>query len=138
VPAGVSTGSIAVNGTTRTYVLSVPAGGGGTPRPLVFAFHGAGGDGAGIRGYLGLEAPSQGKAIFVYPDGLSDGSRTGWPDTNGRDIAFFDALLAKLEAEACVDSARVFGTGFSYGGYMSNTLGCKRAGVVRGRVWLSS
>jgi poly(3-hydroxybutyrate) depolymerase len=131
VPAGVTAGSIVVNGTTRTFTLAVPAGDARTARPLVFVFHGAGGDGAGIRGYLKLEAAAAGQAIFVYPDGLADGGSTGWPDTGGRDVAFFDALLAKLRAEACVDERSVFGTGFSYGGYMSNTLGCKRAGVVR-------
>jgi poly(3-hydroxybutyrate) depolymerase len=129
--AGATNGSIEVNGVTRTYVLVVPSGSPRSPRPLVFGFHGLGGGGAGIRGYLGLESPAGGAAIFVYPDALSDGGRTGWDDVGGRDLAFFDALAAKVQAEACVDARRIFVTGFSHGGYWSNTLGCKRSSLLR-------
>jgi poly(3-hydroxybutyrate) depolymerase len=129
--AGATNGSFQVDGVSRTYVLVVPSGSPATPRPLVFGFHGLTGTGAGIRGYLGLEAPADNAAIFVYPDALSNGTRTGWDDIGGRDMAFFDALLAKIQAEACVDTNRIFVTGFSHGGYWSNTLGCKRSAVVR-------
>jgi len=126
-------GSVTVAGTERTYHLATPAGDPRTARALVLVFHGAGGDGDGIRSYVGkpMEAAAQDEAVFVYPDGLSDGGGTGWPDSGGRDVAFVDALLAALAGQLCYDPARVFATGFSYGGYMSNTLGCARAGVVR-------
>jgi poly(3-hydroxybutyrate) depolymerase len=125
--AGVSSGSIDVAGVTRTYVVSIPSVQPGKAHPLVFTFHGAGDTGDNFRKWSGFESANAGRAIMVYPDGLDN----VWPNTNGRDVAFFDALLARLQQTACVDSARVFGTGFSYGGYMSNTLGCARAGVVR-------
>jgi poly(3-hydroxybutyrate) depolymerase len=128
---GVTNGSIVVGGVRRTFVLVVPTAAAGQPLPIYFVFHGAGGSGAGYRGWMRFEANATGPGIFVYPDGLSDGGSTGWPNTNGRDVAFFDALLAHVKVRACVDEGRVFVTGFSYGGYMSNTLGCTRAGVVR-------
>ena len=132
---GVTKGSIDVGGVTRTYVLSVPAQERDRPVPVVFAFHGMGSNGNDFRNWLAwlkLEDSAAGPTIFVYPDGLADGSgSTGWPDTGGRDVALFDALLARIEAGACVDAGRVFVMGFSYGGFMSNTLGCRRAGVVR-------
>lgn len=134
---GVTNGTIDVAGRTRTYVQVVPEGAATIARALVFGFHWLGGDGAGIRGYLGLEAPAGGAAIFVYPDGLETDGRTGWPNTDDQDIAFFDALLAKISSEACVDMNRVFAAGFSAGGGMSNTVGCERAGVVRGIAPLS-
>ena len=126
-------GSLTVAGTDRTYHLATPAGDPRKSRALVLVFHGAGGDGDGIRSYVGkpMESAAADEAVFVYPDGLSDSGATGWPDTDGRDVAFVDALLAKLAGQLCYDPARVFATGFSYGGYMSNTLGCARAGVVR-------
>ena len=132
-PGGPVNGSLSVAGTTRTYQVFVPTGDAHAPRVLVFVFHGSGGSGANIRGYVGrpMETAAAGDAVFVYPDGLPDGGGTGWPNTGGRDVAFFDALLARLSAETCLDQARVFVTGFSYGGYMSNTVGCARAGVVR-------
>lgn len=129
---GVTNGSLDVAGVRRTFVLVLPAADGGQALPVYFVFHGAGGSGAGYRSWMRFESQAAGPAVFVYPDGLpDDGGRTGWPNTGGRDVAFFDALLARVKARACVDERRVFATGFSYGGYMSNTVGCARAGVVR-------
>lgn len=131
---GVTNGRIQVGGVGRTFVLAVPPSAAG-PLPVVFAFHGMGSNGKDYRDWqvwMKLESSAAGPTIFVYPDALPDSDgQTGWGDTDGRDVAFFDALLAKLEAEACVNRSRVFVTGFSYGGFMSNNLGCKRAGVVR-------
>ncbi len=130
---GVTNGSITVDGVRRTYVLAVPAATPAAPLPVYFVFHGAGGSGANYRSWMRFEQNARSAAVFVYPDGLPDDEgRTGWPDTGGRDIAFFDALLARIQATTCTDPSRVFVTGFSYGGYMSNTVGCKRAAVVRG------
>ena len=128
---GVTNGSLDVAGVRRTFVLVVPSAAPSQPMPVYFVFHGAGGSGAQYRSWMRFESEATGPAVFVYPDGLADGGRTGWPNTNGRDVAFFDALLAHVQARACTDPRRVFATGFSYGGYMSNTLGCARAGVVR-------
>jgi poly(3-hydroxybutyrate) depolymerase len=129
---GVTSGSIQVGGLTRTYVLSVPAAASGE-LPVVFAFHGMGDNGRNFRGWFpGFEGSAKGPTIFVYPDALiASSGQSEWDDAGGRDVAFFDALLARIEGAACVDSARVFVTGFSYGAFMSNKLGCKRAGVVR-------
>lgn len=129
---GVTNGNIDVAGVRRTFVLVVPSAAPSQPLPVYFVFHGAGGSGEQYRRWMGFESQATGPAVFVYPDGLPDaGGRTGWPNTGGRDVAFFDALLAHVQARACTDPRRVFATGFSYGGYMSNTLGCARAGVVR-------
>lgn len=130
-PGAPIAGSVAVNGAVRTYQLAVPAGDAHVARALVLVFHGKGSDGLGIRNYVGkaMESAAQGKAVFVYPDGVDDGP--GWPNQDGKDVAFVDALLARLATEVCYDRHRVFATGFSYGGYMSNTLGCARGGTIR-------
>ncbi|HYD42843.1 MAG TPA: prolyl oligopeptidase family serine peptidase [Anaeromyxobacter sp.] len=128
---GVTSGSVDVAGVRRTFVLVLPTADAGQALPVYFVFHGAGGSGAYYRSWMQFERRATRPGIFVYPDGLADGGTTGWPNTGGRDVAFFDALLAHVKARACVDERRVFATGFSYGGYMSNTLGCARAGVVR-------
>ncbi len=130
--AGVTNGSLDVAGVRRTFVLVLPTAEAGEPLPVYFVFHGAGGTGQEFRNWMRFESNATRPGIFVYPDGLADsGGSTGWPNTGGRDVAFFDALLAHVKTRACVDEQRVFATGFSYGGYMSNTLGCARAGVVR-------
>jgi poly(3-hydroxybutyrate) depolymerase len=126
--------SIDVGGSARTFVLSVPESyAPPTPLDLVFAWHGLGGSGAGARGYFGLEQQAGGAAIFVYPDGLVvDAGDTGWNlELTGPDIALYDALRASIEADYCIERSRVFSTGHSFGGYMTNTLGCARGGELR-------
>ena len=133
---GMQTGqTLSVGSLTRGYVLSVPKT--YTPEtawPLIFAWHGMGGNGNLARQYFGLEAATQGGAILVYPDGLpvNDAGSAGWDLTGtGMDMAFFDALLDFVSDAYCVDRNRVFATGHSYGGMMTNALGCYRGDVLR-------
>jgi len=140
---GVSNGTIKVGTLDRTYVLAVPAGYAPTSAmPLVFAWHGRTGSGAGFRSGGdsyggGVEKASAGKAIFVYPNGLpvtSDPKDTGWVDRDpkGRDFQLFDALLVDLASRFCIDQKRIFSFGHSFGGYMSNALACHRPTALRG------
>ena len=134
--AGVSNLEIAVGGAMRKYVLSIPTGyDPSKPYLLAFGWHGRTGNGALFKLYSGVEKASANKAIFVYPDGLpvtSDPKDTGWELTEkGRDIALYDALLKELTSTLCVDSKRVVSFGHSFGGYMSNTVGCFRSSVTR-------
>jgi poly(3-hydroxybutyrate) depolymerase len=126
--------SITVGGQTRTYALTVPKNyTPSTPLPVVFAWHGMGGSGSVARSYFHLDSAIANRAIVVYPDGLSvnDGS-TGWDlNATGIDIAFFDALLAFVSDNYCIDRTRLFTTGHSYGGFFTNVLGCYRGDVLR-------
>jgi poly(3-hydroxybutyrate) depolymerase len=106
----------------------------------VFAFHGRTGTAEQIAtgfggGYYGLEQRIGDSTILVSPQGLgtdSDPADTGWPNTGGRDIAFVRAMLDTLTSSYCVDGTRIFSTGMSYGGIMSNTIGCEMPDVFRG------
>jgi polyhydroxybutyrate depolymerase len=136
-PTGVLRKTLMVDGKARSYLLSVPASyRPGSALPLVFAWHGLGGSAMFFRAAHGLEAPVQGGALFVYPDALplpSFGNATGWDlRPEGPDLRFFDLMTAEVTAGYCVDKARVFSTGHSFGGYMTNTLGCLRGEVLRG------
>jgi poly(3-hydroxybutyrate) depolymerase len=97
---------------------------------LIFAWHGRGGDAMGARGYFGFGAVVGDDALVLYPDGLpvsSDPDDTGWELTaGGRDVALFDAIVADIAARYCV--GRVYSTGHSFGGYMSNSVACYRGG----------
>ena len=126
--------SMTVGGIERNYIVSLPdAYDPQNAYPIIFGFHGLGGSAEGASGnwYLGLEVPGGTPTIFVYPDGIDDGDGAGWPNTGGRDVEFFDALLAQLKSTYCVDAERVFSTGHSYGGMMSFTLGCQRPDDLR-------
>jgi poly(3-hydroxybutyrate) depolymerase len=116
--------TIQVDGKSRSYVLFVPNG--YDPKksiPLIFAWHGSGGDGEEVRRYFRLEAATGDGAIIIYPDGLNG----AWDlAAEGVDVKFFDAMLASMSKDYCVDPARVFTTGYSFGGMMSHSLACSR------------
>ncbi|MBX3203889.1 MAG: hypothetical protein KF764_02410 [Labilithrix sp.] len=125
---------VTVKNNLRTYHAIIPdAHDGTTPLPLVFMFHGSGGDGAGLRGVYNLELEARGQAIFVYPN--ADDATGTWDlerdaDSN-IDILLFDAILEALSVSHCVDRKRVFATGYSAGGYFANQLACRRGSVLR-------
>jgi polyhydroxybutyrate depolymerase len=128
--------SIDVSGMTREYILSVPSNyNPNTAYRLIFAWHPWGGSaqqvaGNGNSGYYGLKGTSNNQAILVSPEGLDFGGMgLGWGNTNGQDIAFLRAMLDRFKADMCIDESRIFSTGFSFGGMMSNAVGC--AGLAR-------
>jgi poly(3-hydroxybutyrate) depolymerase len=128
--------SIDVSGMTREYILSVPSNyDANHPYLLIFAWHPWGGSamqvaGTGNSGYYGLKGTSMNQAILVSPEGLDfNGQGLGWGNTNGQDIAFLNAMLAQFKSTMCIDQNRIFSTGFSFGGMMSNAVGC--SGLAR-------
>jgi poly(3-hydroxybutyrate) depolymerase len=136
IEAGMYGLSIMNAGVSRNYWVSIPEGYDPmTKYPLVFAWHGQGGNGSLASQYYGIEEASADAAIFLYPDGLPQalvGGDTGWDlSAGGDDMRLFDNLLDELSEGACVDLERVFSTGHSFGGYMSNALACFRADKVR-------
>jgi poly(3-hydroxybutyrate) depolymerase len=59
------------------------------------------------------------------PNGL------GWLNDNGADIAFIGAMVEWAKENLCIDQSRIFATGFSYGGMISNLIGCQMSDVFR-------
>jgi poly(3-hydroxybutyrate) depolymerase len=121
---------INVDGTDREYILSMPENyDPQNPYKLIFGFHWRGANAIDIENnnFYGLRNIANDTAIFVSPDSFGD----GWTNTNGEDIAFTLELVNYLKAEACVDEARVFSLGFSYGGMMSFAVGCALGDIFR-------
>lgn len=58
--------------------------------------------------------------IFVAPRGDTDGMP--WRTSDNKDHIFFDELLTLLEENYCIDTSRVFVTGFSFGSMVTNSL----------------
>jgi polyhydroxybutyrate depolymerase len=125
--------TIDIASTPRDYILELPDDYDSThPYRLIFGWHPRGGSAEQVAngfggGFYGLERLAEGSAIFVSPEGIDQ----GWANTGGRDIAFLDAMLNRLEGELCIDQSRIFSTGFSYGGMMSLAVGCARGDVFR-------
>lgn len=132
-----------VDGVRREALVYVPPSAKSAATPVVFAFHGHGGTmghAARTFGYHTLWP----EALVVYPQGLPTpgrltdpaGKKAGWQsrigDQGDRDLKFFDALLAALQADYRVDEKRRYATGHSNGGSFTYLLWAARGGPVCG------
>ncbi len=123
-----------VAGATREVLVAVPIDyDPNVAYPLVFGFHGRGGDREQLRRYMNVEEPADGQAIVIYPQGLLvDETDTGWDlGADSADLLLVDALIEQYTQELCIDEDRLFATGHSFGGCMSNSVGCYRGEVFR-------
>ena len=124
-----------IGGWNRSYALYVPRdlkpG-----APLLFMFHGGGGDGPLARESTGREYDMLADRfgfVVVYPDGIGK-SWTGCrkeqnrTSTRGKvdDIGFVEAIIAQEVATHGIDRSRVFATGHSMGGQFSYRLALER------------
>jgi poly(3-hydroxybutyrate) depolymerase len=126
--------TIMVGAMARKYILRLPATyDGKKPWPVIFAFHGAGGqDATTFDTKFGFRAANGDKAVLVFGEALPrpQGGRSWMIDT-AANMAYMDAVIAWLKENVCIDSSRLFATGQSSGGYFSQTLGCQRGHVMR-------
>lgn len=131
--------TIQSGGMDREYILRVPDDyDSENSYRLIIAFHwlngnanqvAEGGNGGSTDDpYYGLWDLAEGSTIFAAPEGLE----AGWANTGDRDIDLTDAILEEIQNDLCIDTSRIFATGFSYGAGMSYALACARADVFRG------
>ena len=115
---------------TRTVRIDIPKSyDKNKPYKLIFGMQCMGGWAGGVQdeGYYGLKPLDKNEtAIFVAPEG--NGNQAPWAQD---DYILFDELLAMLEDSFCIDSSRVFSTGFSYGSMFSNGLSWNHQDVLR-------
>jgi len=147
-----------VDGEKREALVVAPVSTAAVKRPLVFAFHGHGGNmnGAAQSMHIHVVWP---QAIVVYPQGLihrptpgdPQGNRPGWQveanqsagNVGNKDLDFFDAMVATMKQKYIIDDRRVYTTGFSNGGIFSYLLWAERSkviaaiGEVAGALWNS-
>lgn len=129
-----------IDGVTREALVYAPPTAKTAPSPVVFAFHGHGGNinrAATAFGYQKLWP----EAVVVYMQGLNtpgaltdpEGKKPGWQkapgEQNDRDLKFFDAVLETLKKEYRVDEHRIYATGHSNGGGFTYVLWAARGDV---------
>jgi len=124
--------SVNVDGKSRTFIMHVPSAYKGTdPVPLVVDYHPIGGSGSGELS----SSPYKGKTdpegvITLYPDGTAKpgGMGNGWNVgpccSNDDDVKFSREMIKAVEEKVCINKQRVYATGFSMGGGMSNHVAC--------------
>ena len=117
--------SILYEGLWRNYRLFLPNGFNvNTQRPLVFNLHGYGSNALEQEIYSGFDAIADSADVIVcYPNGINN----SWNafDRIPDDVGFIDSLITLLHNEYNVNLNRIYSTGMSNGGFMSNYLACE-------------
>ncbi|HFB54292.1 MAG TPA: hypothetical protein ENJ46_00090 [Hellea balneolensis] len=123
----------------RSYDLIVPPKKFDGPRPTVFVLHGGGGTGAQIRKHFDFTSrAAKDGVVLVYPDALkkhwNDG-RTGErkpPKTpKPDDVAFLTSIADRLIEDGVSAPNKIYITGVSNGGMMTQRLLCDASGVFQ-------
>ena len=118
---------------TREYSIYVPASYDGTTSfPLLFNFHGGGGDIASQIAIADMSTIADtANFIVVYPQARqdpSDGNSFNWiPKVPGTfdDVPFISSLIDTIAINYEIDQNRIYACGYSLGGDMSFELACK-------------
>lgn len=136
-----------VAGLARTYIVYLPMGvDPQTPVPLVFVHHGYTMSAQAMVDITGYTQLADREHIAVaFPDGQGGPNSLGapWnvgtgvcpsssgppPLATGDDFAFLDEMKADIAKDQCLDTAHVYVTGFSMGGYFSHHAGCMRPDI---------
>lgn len=123
--------NLKVGGKSRYALVHIPAHWNGkTAVPLILSFHGLGSTAEQQRGTDGFVAHSdKDNFIVVYPQagGTLRNLGAAWDLKGSSEITFVNALLDGLEQRACIDRSRVYATGLSYGGAMTDLVACNLA-----------
>jgi polyhydroxybutyrate depolymerase len=125
--------TIEVENTRRTYWLHVPSSYAKTkPIPLVLVFHGGGSQPHQIERHTGFSDLADREGFIVaYPEGIdkhwNDG-RENAPRVN--DVAFVATLIEDIARSFNVDRKRIYATGISNGGMLSQRLACELSGTI--------
>jgi polyhydroxybutyrate depolymerase len=133
--AGYVEGAITVEGVTRPYGTTVPTGQDGeTPVPLVLALHGLGQPFETMTYLSGIDEKAEDEGfVAVYPAGRPAGELPRWdvtPPASEGSVAYLRALMDTVGTGLCLDLARVYVTGMSYGGMMTSRVICDMSDVI--------
>jgi len=126
-----------VEGVDRTGILVMPSKTTDGAAPLVFGFHGHGGNARQAQRSFGIEKAWP-EAVVIYLQGLPtvgqktdpEGKKNGWQSTKGmngdRDLKFVDEALKWVKTQTKIDEKRIYTMGHSNGGGFSYLLWSSR------------
>jgi polyhydroxybutyrate depolymerase len=143
LPAGESTRRLTHDNRERSYILYVPGSiNWSQPVPVVLVFHGGTGNAESAIRMSGFNAVAdQNGFIVVYPNGtgrLSDDKLLTWngggccgysQQKNVDDVGFVRAIVSDLQSLTDIDPKRIYASGMSNGGILSQRLACEAADV---------
>jgi polyhydroxybutyrate depolymerase len=125
---GDNSGELSDQGRLRTYYIHTPKSyNPDRPMPLVLVFHGDNGTGRSISDVSRFNDLAEQKGfIAVYPDAIDH--RWSLRANSSRkvdDVLFVTALINHLQEVRNIDSHRIYATGFSKDGILTQALACK-------------
>ncbi|HZS75418.1 MAG TPA: PHB depolymerase family esterase [Ktedonobacteraceae bacterium] len=128
---GNSSLSLQSAGLTRTFLVHLPPSYGSQPQPVVINYHGYDNtaQNAAQHTRMGNEADKAG-FIVVFPQAVDSppswnaGIGTHGPTGDADDVQFTNDLIGYLEHNYCVDTHRIYVTGYSEGGGMAYRIAC--------------
>ena len=119
----------------REFIMHVPSAyKGDKPVPLVIDYHPIGGSGSGQMGSTTYKAQTDPEGVIsLYPQGTTKTMGPGWNVgpccSNDDDLEFTREMIKYVREKACIDPQRIYATGFSMGGGMSNHVACMMSDV---------
>lgn len=123
-------GKILINGIQRNYIISIPSGlDNKLSIPLLFVFHGGGGDVKSAIAFGFNQIAEIEKFIVVYPiafdDNWNDGRNATCIDQSQDDVKFIDELINAISKNYTINQTKIFASGVSNGGIFCNYLAFK-------------
>ncbi len=118
-----------VDGTARQFMLSVPKTyDKARSYPLIVALHGDTQDAASFIPFLGLDLLTGDDAILAYPDHSED---LFTPYDKNVDQRLIEVTIDTVKSKYSIDTAKIWGIGYSKGGYQFNEIACKKPGLIK-------
>jgi polyhydroxybutyrate depolymerase len=141
---------INVNGVERQYLMYVPTTySASKPVPLLLALHGGTGNAKEFEEETGFDQIAESEGfIVVYPDGLgffqyslhvwNSGYIKAGSDMGTDDVAFLTTLITYLKTSYSIDASRVYITGHSNGGMMTDRMAAEHPELFAAAAPISS
>jgi len=144
-PSTVTSGkkTITSSGTERSYIIDIPTGYDmNKPYRFFYTSHWISSTAEAVQQQnfyflKPLATAANDPAIFLAPQALPGNPSGTWDTSKPTDQILFDDILAFVKANLCIDTTRVFATGFSYGGMMTYSLSATRQKDIRAAVGIA-
>jgi poly(3-hydroxybutyrate) depolymerase len=95
--------------------------------PLIIALHGDGQDGPSFRAFLSFDDVAGDDAIVAYPTGAVD---IYTPYDQNADQQLVEATITDVKSKFSIDPTKVWGFGYSKGGFIENEIACRKPGLL--------